>query len=510
MTRGRPERLARGHGARPVGARAGVRAARWSHVGRPGVGGRSRSTPRFGATRPRRRQRRSGSCCATARRRSARCSGLLRAGACVVTVNPLLGAERLRPTSLGARPPAPARRARRPRAAAGRPTLPRPRAATLGALGEPIAVAMPPGCATPSPRPGPGVAVRMLTSGTTGPPKRIDLGYEMLELVMRGAKHYETGRRHRRPPPRRRRHRQRAARPRERRVPRGAGGARRPPHRAARALHRRRLGRRGAAAPAQDREPRAHRAAHGARRRRRRRRVHEHPFGRLGHRAARSRPRRRVHRSRTACRCSRRTAPPSSAAASRAGTSPTIEQFGTAKRGSVGRAHAGCALRDRRPRRRHRRSAPTTSGCSRSAPSQLGTDDWVRTTDLARLDADGFLWIVGRADQTILRGGYKVQPEVVRAALERDPAVAEASGRRASSDERLGAVPVAAVERRPGARARRGLAARASRARTSRRYEVPVAIVGGRRAAPHRVGQGRSRRGARAVRRRVHGARRRA
>ena len=33
----------------------------------------------------------------------------------------------------------------------------------------------------------------MLTSGTTGPPKRIDLRYEMLELVMRGAKHYETG-----------------------------------------------------------------------------------------------------------------------------------------------------------------------------------------------------------------------------------------------------------------------------------------------------------------------------
>ena len=33
----------------------------------------------------------------------------------------------------------------------------------------------------------------MLTSGTTGPPKRIDLRYEMLDLVMRGAKHYENG-----------------------------------------------------------------------------------------------------------------------------------------------------------------------------------------------------------------------------------------------------------------------------------------------------------------------------
>src|SRR5262249_11378261 len=36
----------------------------------------------------------------------------------------------------------------------------------------------------------PGVAVRMLTSGTTGPPKRIDLTYETLERVLLGNKHY--------------------------------------------------------------------------------------------------------------------------------------------------------------------------------------------------------------------------------------------------------------------------------------------------------------------------------
>ena len=35
----------------------------------------------------------------------------------------------------------------------------------------------------------------MLTSGTTGPPKRIDLSYETLDRVLRGAKHYETRRR---------------------------------------------------------------------------------------------------------------------------------------------------------------------------------------------------------------------------------------------------------------------------------------------------------------------------
>jgi acyl-coenzyme A synthetase/AMP-(fatty) acid ligase len=35
------------------------------------------------------------------------------------------------------------------------------------------------------------VAVEMLTSGTTGPPKRVPLGYEMLTRVLLGAKYYE-------------------------------------------------------------------------------------------------------------------------------------------------------------------------------------------------------------------------------------------------------------------------------------------------------------------------------
>ena len=69
----------------------------------------------------------------------------------------------------------------------------------------------------------------------------------------------------------------------------------------------------------------------------------------------------------------------------------------------------------------------------------------MRTTDLGRLDDDGFLWIVGRADETIVRGGFKVQPEVVRAALERHPHVREAAVV-GIDDERLGRVPVAAVE----------------------------------------------------------------
>jgi len=81
-------------------------------------------------------------------------------------------------------------------------------------------------------------------------------------------------------------------------------------------------------------------------------------------------------------------------------------------------------------------------------PGQLGPDaEWVRTTDLARVDADGFLWILGRADQAIIRGGFKVLPDDVRAALESHPAVLGAAvvGR---PDARLGEVPVAMVELR--------------------------------------------------------------
>jgi len=54
---------------------------------------------------------------------------------------------------------------------------------------------------------------------------------------------------------------------------------------------------------------------------------------------------------------------------------------------------------------------------------------------------------VGRADQTILRGGFKVQPDVVRSALERHPEVRGAAVV-GLDDERLGQVPVAAVELR--------------------------------------------------------------
>ncbi len=122
------------------------------------------------------------------------------------------------------------------------------------------------------------------------------------------------------------------------------------------------------------------------------------------------------------------------------------QRYWREKRGSVGRANPGAQLRvvgdDGSP------LAPDQVGLLEVKPAQLGPSaDWIHTTDLARLDADGFLWIVGRADQAIIRGGFKVMPDDVRGALEGHPAVAGAAvvGRR---DERLGETPVAMVELR--------------------------------------------------------------
>lgn len=121
-------------------------------------------------------------------------------------------------------------------------------------------------------------------------------------------------------------------------------------------------------------------------------------------------------------------------------------QYWRQKRGSVGRALPGIELRvvDRDS------GEPLPAGAQgllEVRSPQVADGSWIRTTDLVELDADGFLFIRGRADDAIIRGGFKILPPDVENALKRHPAVADACviGR---PDQRLGAVPVAAVELR--------------------------------------------------------------
>jgi len=124
-------------------------------------------------------------------------------------------------------------------------------------------------------------------------------------------------------------------------------------------------------------------------------------------------------------------------------------EHGQAKRGSVGRANAGVELQVVDPET----GAPLPVGevglLEVKTRQHSGTGGWVRTTDLARLDAEGFLWVVGRADGAINRGGFKLLPGQIEKVLEQHPAVAEVSVV-GLPDERLGEVPVAAVLLRGG------------------------------------------------------------
>ncbi|GAA4663543.1 class I adenylate-forming enzyme family protein [Gordonia humi] len=121
------------------------------------------------------------------------------------------------------------------------------------------------------------------------------------------------------------------------------------------------------------------------------------------------------------------------------------EKWWTSKAGSAGRAIPGVTLRvadDDGVDLGQGRSGRLEI---RTAQSPVGPDEWLRTSDLAMIDADGFLWIQGRADDAIVRGGFKVHPDTVRKVLESHPAVGEAAVA-PLPDDRLGQVPVAAVE----------------------------------------------------------------
>jgi acyl-CoA synthetase (AMP-forming)/AMP-acid ligase II len=80
----------------------------------------------------------------------------------------------------------------------------------------------------------------------------------------------------------------------------------------------------------------------------------------------------------------------------------------------------------------------------------LTSDGWLRTGDLARRGAFGFVSFAGRQKDVIIHGGYNVYSLEVERALEQHPDVLESAvvGR---PDERMGEVPVAAVRLRPGA-----------------------------------------------------------
>lgn len=131
----------------------------------------------------------------------------------------------------------------------------------------------------------------------------------------------------------------------------------------------------------------------------------------------------------------------------------TIDDFRahwSEKRGAAGRVHA-----DIEARIVDLESGailpPGEEGLLEIKGKQLGNAmQWLRTTDRAILDDDRFLFIRGRADNAIIRGGFKVHPDDIVRVLGDHPAVREAAVV-GVPDPRLGAVPAAAIIAKEGA-----------------------------------------------------------
>jgi long-chain acyl-CoA synthetase len=128
-------------------------------------------------------------------------------------------------------------------------------------------------------------------------------------------------------------------------------------------------------------------------------------------------------------------------------TPDLIATYGPYKRDSVGRPLPDTEVRIVDPDSGH--EVPTGEQGLLEARISSIAPDWIRTTDIASIDADGFVTLHGRADGAINRGGFKILPETVRRVLISHPAVRDACVV-GVPDARLGQVPFAAIEPMPG------------------------------------------------------------
>jgi acetyl-CoA synthetase len=73
------------------------------------------------------------------------------------------------------------------------------------------------------------------------------------------------------------------------------------------------------------------------------------------------------------------------------------------------------------------------------ASEEVFGGEWFHTKDAARMDADGYVWYEGRADDVIISAGYRIGPFEVESVCIEHPAVHEAAAV-ASPDEKRGMV----------------------------------------------------------------------
>jgi fatty-acyl-CoA synthase len=103
-------------------------------------------------------------------------------------------------------------------------------------------------------------------------------------------------------------------------------------------------------------------------------------------------------------------------------------------------------------------------------------DGWLDTGDLACVDASGFVHLIGRAKDLIIRGGHNIDPAVIEDVLLQHAEVTGASavGR---PDPHAGEVPVVYVTLVPGAKATAGELVSWARARVPEKAAGPKDVV---------------------------------
>ena len=94
--------------------------------------------------------------------------------------------------------------------------------------------------------------------------------------------------------------------------------------------------------------------------------------------------------------------------------------------------------------------ASVMKGYVDGSPAAVLRDGWLRSGDLGRFDADGYLFITGRLKDVIVRGGENLSPRAIENRLERHPAV-ESCCVVGEPHADLGEVPVAFVQPRADA-----------------------------------------------------------
>jgi acyl-CoA synthetase (AMP-forming)/AMP-acid ligase II len=125
-------------------------------------------------------------------------------------------------------------------------------------------------------------------------------------------------------------------------------------------------------------------------------------------------------------------------------------RFSKSKRGAMGRPFPGVKVRIVDPETGLELARGQEGHLEALSPTI--SPEWIRTTDLAVMDEDDFVFHRGRADGVIVRGGFKIAPETIDNALREHPNILDAATV-GLSDGRLGSVPGSVVELRRGATA---------------------------------------------------------